>query len=429
MRVKYKQLYNNDCGGCAINNLLSLYKIKKQCLISPEKNGISCYQIKKCLLRYFKKVDIVSFDINQLKKTKKFTPFIALLKRNDSSHYVVVYKKNKKYLFILDSICNISYKIKYKDFKKIDGNIAIIPEDIIHIYVDGKTNKLIFLMSFLSIFESIFTLSTAVLVQQIIDNGISDAILFIIVQILLLLILKYKTNVFLKLFKDLDNDLIFPTMIKIYQLKKTFIKAHDINEIYYRVNDAYNLKSMRLDYLFNFINDIILLSLCLLLVFVYSKIVFIFLVLIGIVVFIYSYTIYKKNIIFTERKRKNEYDFFNYYKESFNHVDEIYTKHNKEYENTSLSKLKKLQSSIYECEKLSILKNFNLALFQMIIICIVVLLYFTSLYTYLSIGSLIALINVISLCLQPMLNICSLLTNFSNYKLIKDRLNSINENT
>ena len=66
--------------------------------------------------------------------------------------------------------------------------------------------------------------------------------------------------------------------------------------------------------------------------------------------------------------------------------------------------------------------------FQSTLICLIVLIYFTKLYEILSVGSLIALINIVSLLLQPLLNICSEISIFSNYKLIKDRINEIIEN-
>ena len=97
LKVKYKQLYSNECGICAILNLLDLYKIKSGNInINLSKDGISLYDMKNQLQKYFKKVDVVSFDIKQLKEVKNFHPFIALIKKEDISHYVVIYKKSKK---------------------------------------------------------------------------------------------------------------------------------------------------------------------------------------------------------------------------------------------------------------------------------------------------------------------------------------------
>ena len=138
MKVKYRQLYSNDCGIASIKNLLFLNKISfNNDLFKCNKNGISTYSIKKYLLNYFKKVDIISFDINQLKKVK---PYISLIKINEIGHYVVVYKKTKQHLYILDSLYERSYKIKYEDFKKIDGNVSILVDDKSDILI--KDNKM-----------------------------------------------------------------------------------------------------------------------------------------------------------------------------------------------------------------------------------------------------------------------------------------------
>ena len=81
MKVKYIQMYSNECGICSINNLLNLYGYKK---ISGDslssKEGMSVYQMCGILSKYFNNVKAVSFDINQIKKVRSFTPFIALIK-------------------------------------------------------------------------------------------------------------------------------------------------------------------------------------------------------------------------------------------------------------------------------------------------------------------------------------------------------------
>ena len=188
MKVKHKQIYSNECGICAILNLLDLYKIKyRNTNINLSKDGISLYDMKKQLLKYFKKVEVVSFDIKQLKKVKNFKPFIALIKKEDISHYVVIYKKSKKYLYILDSLANKSYKVTYETFELIDGKSYILVEK----EMDNKKLSFNYFMPFLSLIEALFLLSTTILIQQIIDNGISDALLYIVIQLLLLFITIY----------------------------------------------------------------------------------------------------------------------------------------------------------------------------------------------------------------------------------------------
>lgn len=428
MKVKYRQLYSNDCGIAAIKNLLFLNKISfNNDLFKCNKNGISTYSIKKYLLNYFKKVDIISFDINQLKKVKNFKPYISLIKINEIGHYVVVYKKTKQHLYILDSLYERSYKIKYEDFKKIDGNVSILVDDKSDILI--KDNKITYkiVLVLLSFIESLFLLSTTVLIQQIIDNSIKDAFLYCIIQLFILIIGKIKINMFIKQFQSLDKELVSNTMYKIYNLKLKYVNNHNLDEIYYRLNDSYLLKSMKLNFYYNFINDIVLLLLSFILIFFYSLQIGFLMILICILIFIYSYHVFKKSEGLIENKRKKEYEFFNNYRDSFNYKEKIYKSKDNSFYESSHKKLSILQSADLKYEKYQLNKNYTLLTFQTIINCILVIIYFTTLYNYISIGSLIALINIINIILQPFLNICSNLTMYSNYKLIITRLEDINK--
>ena len=71
MNVKNKQLYSNECGKCSILNLLYFYNVKEEKLdINFSKDGTSISQMKEVLSKYFFDVDVVNFDIDQLKKVK-----------------------------------------------------------------------------------------------------------------------------------------------------------------------------------------------------------------------------------------------------------------------------------------------------------------------------------------------------------------------
>ena len=428
MKVKYKQLYSNDCGIAAIKNLLYVYKIKdNNNEIKIHKEGISAYKIKKVLYNYFKEVEVITFDIYQLKKVKNFKPFISLIKVNESSHYVVIYKKTKNYIYILDSLFDVSYKMTYENFKKIDGNISIVVDNKSSILINNGCIYYKIVLITLSFIESLFMLSTTVLIQQIIDNGIFDAVLFCLIQLIMLLIGKFKIKLFLKDFKILDDNLICNTMYKIYNLNYSYIKNHNIDEIYYRLTDAYTLKSLKLNFYYNIINDIILFILSFLLMFFYSFFVGIGMTIICFIIFIYVKYVFKNNKELLENKRIKEYEFFNTYRDSFKDYEKIYKSKNKSYYEKSLRKLKELQASDYSYEKYQLNKNYTFLFIQSVLICLVVLLYFTKLFNYLSVGSLIALINLINIILQPFLNICSNITFYSNHKLIVNRLDEINK--
>lgn len=429
MKVKYQQIYSNECGKCAIKNLLNQWHIPFTKIdIRCDQEGTSIFQMVKELKKYFYKVEAIMMDIDELKKVKKFTPYISLIRKQNVIHYVVIYKKNRKYIYIMDSLVKRTYKLTYSQFQKIDTKQAIILESKKQINLSLIQFNELFVMPILSFVESLFLLSTTVLIQQIIDNGFKDAVLYICVQFFLLMITSYKTKKFLSLFKKLDRDIVVNTLTNIYHLNSKYVKQYSIDEIYYRLQDAYQYKVMILSLFFNIINDV-LLSICsLILIFVYSYLLAFLMIFISFFIVVISIKIFKKTRILVEEKRVSEFQFFNTYRDSFKNLEDIYIKNEKKYYKVSKEKLIFFQQKDFECEKLNMKKNLILLYYQSIVISLMIILYFTKLYAYVSIGSLVALINLSTLMLQPILNICSEIVRFSNFSLIKKRIYDINEN-
>lgn len=428
MKVKYQQLYSNDCGVCAIKNLMNLYGKRKivNATLSPQ--GISMEQIIKVLKEEFFDVTAVSFEISELKKVKKFKPYIALITNQRASHYVVIYKKNNRHVFVLDSLTSKSYKLTYEEFSKIDSKKSIIVGNLKEMTYKFKNFQNLVIIPFLSIIETILILSTTVLLQQIIDNGFKDAVLYIIVQIIMLFLATYKTKLFLKTFKELDQGVIYNVTKGIYNLKSKYVYQYDLDEIYYRTFDAYSYKSMVLNFIFDIINDLILAVSTIVLMMKYSYILTLFILLLSLIVMFISIHIFKQSKILVEKKRVSEYNFINTYRDSLKKHKEIYEDNNNEYEKNTLHMLSLFQKDDYNFTKLNMKKNLILTYFQSITITLLVVLYFSKFYELLSVGSLIALINLATLLLQPILSICSQVINFSNYKLIKERLKDIQQN-
>ena len=341
---------------------------------------------------------------------------------------LLIYKKSKTHLYILDSLYKKSYKITYEKFEEIDEKIYVIADEFKNNLFSIKNHKSLLLIPIISTIETIFLLSNTVLLQQIIDNGFKDAIIYILVQILLLIITTFKMNEFLKTFKKIDSKIIYNTTKGIYNLKKDFISNHDINELYFRTYDAYSYKGMILSFFFELISDVITLTLTLILMIFYLRLLTILILLICLLAVLFCIKIFKKVQLIIEQRRTSEYDFLNTYRDSFSSKDDIYFKKDKTLEEKSLKKLINFQKDDYVLQRTNMLKNLFFLYFQSIIISFVVILYFTNAFDYLSIGSLIALINLITLLLQPILNICSKIPEFSNYNLIKQRLKDIFDN-
>lgn len=428
MKVKYQQLYSNDCGVCAIKNLMNLYGKRKIVNATLSTQGMSMDKIIDELKEEFFDVTAVSFEINELKKVKMFKPYITLITNQRASHYVVIYKKNKRYVYILDSLSSKSYRLTYEEFSKLDAKKSIVVENLKEMTYKYKNFQNIVVIPFLSIIETIFILSTTVLLQQIIDNGFKDAILYIIVQFVLLLLATYKTKLFLKTFKELDKSIVLNVTRGVYNLKSKFVYQYDLNEIYYRTFDAYSYKSMILNFIFDIINDLVLAILTILLMLKYSYILTLFILLLSLIIVFISIHIFKHSKVLVERKRVSEYNFINTYRDSLKNHKQIYENNDKEYEKNTLHMLSLYQKDDYNLTKLNMKKNLILTYFQSITITLLVVLYFSKFYDLLSIGSLIALINLATLLLQPILSICSQIINFSNFKLIKERLKDIQKN-
>ncbi|MCI5745315.1 MAG: cysteine peptidase family C39 domain-containing protein [Erysipelotrichaceae bacterium] len=429
MKVKYQQIYSNECGLCAIKNLLRLYgKKDEKCALSYHTNGTSIYSMKETLQKYFYKVEAVYFDINQIKKVKKFLPFIALIKHTNSTHYILVYRRGKKHLYIIDSLKRKSYRITYEKFNEISLKKYIVVEDFKEAKMNIKKNKAVFIMPLISLIESVLLLSTTVLIQQIIDNGLKDGLLYIIVQIFIFLILLFKVKTFLKMFKNLDEDLVSKSLDNIYHLKKEYIDRHIIDEVYYRVYDAYTYKEMILSFIFNVISNIMLAITTISLMIVYSLSLTLIVLPICLIVIVISFFVFKKTQMIVEQRRISEYSFFNHYVNSFKNIEEIYVKNDEAYHQISKKHLLEFQKNDYKYEKIKMSKNIILSYFQSLVVSLMVILYFSSFYEMLSLGSLIALINLSTLVLNPILDLCSEIINFSNYRLIKNRIKDINEN-
>ena len=428
MNVKNKQLYSNECGKCSILNLLYFYNVKEEKLdINFSKEGTSISQMKEVLSKYFFDVDVVNFDIDQLKKVKNFKPFIALLKKGDISHYIVIYKKTNKYLYIMDSMYKKTYKVTYENFKEYESICYIVVDNCKKKDLRFYLLKKVMIMIFISLIESILMLSTTILLQQIIDNGLNDALLYIFVTGLLLIITSLKFIGFLNMFKKLDEDVVLHSMTCIYNLNYKYVRTYNIDEIYYRINDAYYLKNMIMSFLFDIINEIVLAITTIVLMFIYSISLSIIILFICFMLFILGIKVFNDSKDYVEKRRIHEYRFMNYYRDSFKDVNKTYDG-NRQEEKISAELLQNFQKADYNYEKLQMKKDLILLYFQSFLICFIIVFYFAILHEYISVGSLIAIINLVTLVLQPILNICSKLPLFSNIKLIINRLKDINDN-
>lgn len=106
----------NDCGRICIKMICKFYKINFiEDLIS--KNRLSIYEVvNSLLLLKFQSMAIVIDNIENIHKLHY--PFICLLNK---SHYVVVYKSTKNFIYISDPLKG-KINIRKKTFEKLIFN-------------------------------------------------------------------------------------------------------------------------------------------------------------------------------------------------------------------------------------------------------------------------------------------------------------------
>lgn len=127
MKTKYQQLYQNECGIKALQNLLFLYHIPFQNIELKEKKGMNLFEMKAILQSYFSKVYLIRCEIEQFYQ-KMFSPFILMFSCQTQLHFVVVISCKRKYFFIMDSLYEKCYRLTLKQIKKMSNNIMILVE-------------------------------------------------------------------------------------------------------------------------------------------------------------------------------------------------------------------------------------------------------------------------------------------------------------
>ena len=125
------QTYAQECGICAVKNLLRCYHLSYQKvsqILFYSKQGNSLEEIKQSLKYFFQTVIVAQMDLEQLRKLKKIKPFILLFQKDQSFHFVVVKQKKKQKFCIIDSSILYDVKMSLEEMKKKATNIVILVE-------------------------------------------------------------------------------------------------------------------------------------------------------------------------------------------------------------------------------------------------------------------------------------------------------------
>lgn len=427
MKIKnVTQTYSQECGICSIKNLLRCYKLKDDEVplhINYQSEGNSLDEMRQTLLYYFKKVIVAKVDLQEISHLKKIQPFILMIHKNKHYHYVVVYQKKKNKFYLYDSAYPSKQILSFKELQILSTNIAILVEYPKE-QIKSKRQKLKiklkgyhYFIPVISIIESIFLILSSILLQQLIDHKGFNIYFYFLLQVALILIVLQKSKLFLNIFKHLDEQLVQNTFQNIYYLNPEYLKGHDREEIIYRLQDAYQMKIIILSFLFEWIGNFVIVftAFIALLLFFYQ---FIYIILGLIPILIFSYFNFKKHGQLLENRRNDEYQFFDELRKDLQYGCLKKLDQNKD-------KLIKFQSSDYGVEK-NILRKNNLLYFlqSMILTCIVAIYAFHWIENF-TVGKLMACINIISLLIQPLFQLLSQANQFSNYRLLKQRLKDL----
>lgn len=279
--VKQRDL--RDCGPCCILSILKYYKgyvpienIRMDCYTNNQ--GTSAYHMVNALKKYGFDSYGAMIEEKNFNEKDVVLPLIAHLNlKTGQSHYVVVYKINKKQIIVMDPYKGI-VKMSYDEFYAVFSKIIIVcyPKENL-ILKEKKIENVTFLWQLLKENKSLFIkilLSGVLLVLFTIINGLyfkigfnqlNDSkalklcsILFgfiIISKILFEFLSQYFKNYLVKNIDYVLNQKLFQ---KIFYLPSKIVKNRSIGEIVTRVQELNNLHEMIAEILVDTIINIFL---------------------------------------------------------------------------------------------------------------------------------------------------------------------------
>ena len=254
----YYQNEKNDCARSALKNLLILiYKDENLSNVHIDKNVDNFYSMKEYLKQYNIVYDgyFIS-DIDELKKEN--LPLIAQIKNNQSHHFVVINRIDKKYVNYLDSEHG-EIKMKKEEFIQIfEGNV-LIKENVSN---KKKLEKLSFLklsekityVLFFSL-EILTIISTLFLLNQ--KNSFPIPLIFLAITLLEIIIF----NIFnFKIRSKLDKRILIPYLSKYPSKENFYILTKLLDEYIKKINHIFNYGIVIVVGSFLFVNSSIYIS-------------------------------------------------------------------------------------------------------------------------------------------------------------------------
>ncbi|MBR5662568.1 MAG: ATP-binding cassette domain-containing protein [Bacilli bacterium] len=448
-----KQHDITDCGPACLLSVIIYYggyvplsMIRENSF--TDKTGTSAYNLIKCAEKYgltgsgMKVSNIKNISDDKL-------PCIAHARtKNGLNHFVTIYEINKEYILIMDPGVG-KVKMLIEEFNEIFSNIVILlhpykkveklnkPKSIINlikeIILNNKLNiLLLFIISLLTMFSSIFLSYFIKIGNLIINKGLNISYLYFLFLLFLviyifknlfdyiknMIIIKFNKKISLKLFSDFS--------MKIFNLPLNFIRSRTSGEIVSRYNELSEVNSllptiilsMFLDLITSFITILFLLNIS-------YKLTLMVLVLM-IVYFIISYTfknptLYKINKNLDENANLNSSVI-----ESINNLRSIKNLHN---ESNMRKKLDQILKKTL-CDNYSLDSFYNKITFIKNLYYDLVIFFISSYGLYLlylnkiGITDLFTFLIIVNYFSEPIKDLVDMVTKFC---FIKTSINKINE--
>ena len=346
MFKRVKQDGFKDCGPCCLFMIIKHYKgyydieqLKEMC--KTNKSGTTAYHLIECAKECGFEAEGLKIKLEDMENI--ILPCIAHITLDKSyNHYVVIEKidfKNKK-LLVSDPVGKKSF-YKFDEFNLIFNNIIITLYPFKKIKINYKNSKFKFLYHILypsknqiiqtiiiSLFITIFSITTTFYIQLILDNIISKRtvflifILFIILYLLKIISDYLRNKLLIIINQKTDLNITFNSFKQVIKLPYYYYRNNTTGEIISKINDLDIVREVIGKVAVSFI-DLPLALICLIIMYIISPTLF-FIGLIILTLYILCVLLFRNTFSkYIDKCTNNKADATSYMVESINGFETV----------------------------------------------------------------------------------------------------------
>lgn len=336
----YRQDDAYSCGAYCIKMLLKYYhrdvmikEIKERCRLTSQ--GISVYGIVQCLKSYHFDVKAYQCNLDTLLKEARLPCIIHVINDN-MTHYMVLYKINKRYLLIGDPAKGL-IKLKKEKLETIFTGVCICIEHVGRYVVEKEQKDITFLefvckhlknnyrdvinlvtkaiiISFCSIFGSFYFQGLINSVEKVdFYVVLIFSAIFIFVALVRIIINFQRKSLEITIQKKLNYEYVNKSVINMLYLSFKAFYLHQDGVLLTRVQNLYNLSNFFIHFYMIVFMDLILIIAIVLVLFLFSfKIGIIVLTVLFVIAFVVTKAMrqinkWNKKIILSQEKMNSGY--------------------------------------------------------------------------------------------------------------------------